>query len=186
MSILYSIFPILFFFSFNKKIYGLSKIIKPHINVYYKDYSENLPSDEKDKLMKILLENDENEENENISENMNIEKMEEKEKNLEILMKEQENLSNKIYNELKGYIKRDRNISIKYVHDEEDFISEDKNNLKKDENILNVDTEINGSLDSLQAPIVMIKIPSVNIYNQFEIQRDIGKLIDLNNEELFY
>ncbi|CRG99413.1 conserved Plasmodium protein, unknown function [Plasmodium relictum] len=183
MSIFY-LFFIFLFFSFNKNIDALSKVIKPPINVYYKDYSENLPNEEKDKLMKILLESEEKEENENM--NMNIQKMQEKEKNLGTLMKEQEKLSKKIHNELKGYIKRNRNISIKYTHDEKDFNSENKNNLKKDGNSLDVDTEIEASLDSMQAPIVIIKIPSVNIYDQFEIQNNIGELIDLNNEELFY
>ncbi|SBT70976.1 conserved Plasmodium protein, unknown function [Plasmodium malariae] len=42
------------------------------------------------------------------------------------------------------------------------------------------------SMDSMREPLVVIKIPSLNFYDLIEIQHDVGNLISVNNEELFY
>ncbi|EUD72041.1 hypothetical protein YYG_02742 [Plasmodium vinckei petteri] len=77
-------------------------------------------------------------------------------------------------------------MSIKYNHDTKKINLDTEQNMEKEENAFDVDTEINVSTNTLSEPIVVIKVPWINLYDQIEMEHEIGKLIDLDNEELFY
>ncbi|SCQ16190.1 conserved Plasmodium protein, unknown function [Plasmodium ovale] len=185
MTVLYVIF-LFFFISYDEKIFHQAKVTQRPVNVYYRDYSQNLPNDQRDKLMKILLEGEQNEEGEDIAHTINVNKINEREKGLETLLKEHEELSSQIRDELKGYIKRNMKMSVKYDHVCAHSNSCTEQNEKTGKDTFDVDTQIEASPNSMEEPIVVIKIPSLNIYDQMEMENDIGNLIGLNNEELFY
>ncbi|WBY56780.1 hypothetical protein Py17XNL_000801805 [Plasmodium yoelii yoelii] len=136
--------------------------------------------------MDILLHSPENETNFDMFNSIDIKKIEENEKGLDTLLKKQKELSNKIRNELKGYNKRSEKMSIKYNHDTKKINSDTEKNMEKEKNVFDVDTEIDVSANTLSEPIIVIKVPWINLYDQIEMEHEIGKLIDLDNEELFY
>ncbi|VEV56025.1 conserved Plasmodium protein, unknown function [Plasmodium vinckei vinckei] len=172
--------------SFNEYFFNKGKITHSPINVYYKNYSEHLPNDQRDKLMDILLHSPENDTNFDMFNSIDVKKIEENGKGLDMLLKKQEELSNKIRKELKGYNKRSEKMSIKYNHDAKKINSDTEKNMEKEENVFDVDTKIDVSPNTLSEPIVVIKVPWINLYDQIEMDHEIGKLIDLDNEELFY
>lgn len=92
--------------SFNENFFNKGKITHSPINVYYKNYSDHLPNDQRDRLMDILLHNPENDTKFDMFNSIDIKKIEENEKGLATLLKKQEELSNKIKKELNGYNKR--------------------------------------------------------------------------------
>ncbi|CDU17604.1 hypothetical protein YYC_02564 [Plasmodium yoelii 17X] len=172
--------------SFNDNFFNKGKITHSPINVYYKNYSDHLTNNQRDKLMDILLHSPENETNFDMFNSIDIKKIEENEKGLDTLLKKQKELSNKIRNELKGYNKRSEKMSIKYNHDTKKINSDTEKNMEKEKNVFDVDTEIDVSANTLSEPIIVIKVPWINLYDQIEMEHEIGKLIDLDNEELFY
>ncbi|SCM20284.1 conserved Plasmodium protein, unknown function [Plasmodium chabaudi adami] len=172
--------------SFNENFFNKGKITHSPINVYYKNYSEHLPNDQRDKLMDILLHSPENDTDFDMFNSIDVKKIEENGKGLDMLLKKQEELSNKIREELKKYNKRGEKMSIKYNHDNKKINSDTEQNMEKEENVFDVDTEIDVSANTLSEPIVVIKVPWINLYDQIEMENEIGKLIDLDNEELFY
>ncbi|GAW80266.1 hypothetical protein, conserved [Plasmodium gonderi] len=186
MIFLLVIFLIILSLSFNEQFHLRAKRIQRPINVYYKDYSEKLSKEQKDKLMKILLYGKNTEPEDDTANSIDINKMYAKEKELESLLKGQEELSRQIRKELHGYTRGNKQMSIKYNHGINTTNGDDSTDVKKGEDHFDVDTEIDVSTDSMREPIVLIKIPAVNIYNQMEMLHDIGDLMDLKNEDMFY
>ncbi|KAI4839437.1 hypothetical protein MKS88_001988 [Plasmodium brasilianum] len=186
MTALYLLFSFFLLGSLNENKYLNAKVIHRPINVYYKDYSAHLPNEQRDKLMKILLNNEYNEEKDEVENIIDIKKIYEKEKDLENLLSKQTNLSKIIKEELRGYLKKNRKMSVKYDHEEKNDNSGIEQNSKKGGHVFDVNTHIDVSMDSMREPLVVIKIPSLNFYDLIEIQHDVGNLISVNNEELFY
>ncbi|SOS78435.1 conserved Plasmodium protein, unknown function [Plasmodium sp. gorilla clade G1] len=165
-----------------------SKLIHQPINVYYKDYSEGLTINQKDKLMEILLHNYDYESQDTTSshdDHINI--IDDKEKNIQAIMKDQEILNNKIKEELNKYIKRNKKMNVKYDHKSRDENINSNNNDEdmNNTNTFDVNTQIEVPINLVKEPIVLIKVPTIDLFDKIRIEEDILNLMDINEEDLF-
>ncbi|SOV14286.1 conserved Plasmodium protein, unknown function [Plasmodium sp. gorilla clade G2] len=176
------------FLLFNKHNEIGSKLIHPPINVYYKDYSEGLNINQKDKLIDILLHNYDNESQDISSSNDNhINIMNDKEKNIQAIMKDQQMLNNKIKEELNKYIKRNKKMNVKYDHKNKDDNINSNNNDEdmNNTNTFDVNTQIEVPINLVKEPIVLIKVPTIDLFDKIRIEEDILNLMNINEKDLF-
>lgn len=80
----------------------------------------------------------------------------------------------------------DRRMSIRYNHGEKGAGGGDSTEANADGDHFDVDTEIDVPTELMREPVVLVKIPAVNIYDQMEMLHDVGELMDINNEDVFY
>ncbi|GAB65776.1 hypothetical protein PCYB_072780 [Plasmodium cynomolgi strain B] len=157
------------------------------LNVYYRDYSANLSNEQRDKLMKIRLDDEgDGKPQDDVADAIDMNRMHTQERELEALLKGQTELSGKIREDLRGRTRKNKRMSIKYNHGENGAASGDSTEANTDGDHFDVDTEIDVPTDSMREPVVLVKIPAVSIYDQMEMLHDVGELMDINNEDAFY
>ncbi|ANQ07579.1 Uncharacterized protein PCOAH_00017160 [Plasmodium coatneyi] len=207
MSPLFFIFSFFLSLSLDKQIVLGAKRMQRPLNVYYRDYSANLSNEQRDKLMKIKL-HDEGDERpqDDLGGATDINKMHAQERELRALLKGQRedlrgrtrksytksghagtsttNLCNTLHHHSPTFI--DKRMSVKYNHGENGAADGDSTEESTDGDHFDVDTEIDVPIDSMREPVVLVKIPAVDIYEQMEMLHDVGQLMDINNEDVFY
>ncbi|KJP88600.1 hypothetical protein AK88_01680 [Plasmodium fragile] len=185
--------PLFFIFSFFlslslDKQFGLTaKRMQRPLNVYYRDYSANLSNEQREKLMKIKLHDEQDGKlQEDLAGAIDMNKIHAAGRELGALLKGQTDLSLQIPHDLRGRTRKNKRMSITYNHAENGAGGGDLMEAKADGEHFDVDTEIDVPIDLMREPVVLVKIPAVDIYDQMEMLHDVGKLMDINNEDVLY
>ncbi|EUD68025.1 hypothetical protein C922_01637 [Plasmodium inui San Antonio 1] len=218
MTSLFFIFSFLLSLSLDKQIGLGAKRMQRPLNVYYRDYSANLSNEQRDKLMKIMLDDEgDGKPQGNLGGAIDMNEMHVQERELGALLKEQTDLSGQIREDSRGRTRKSdtkdgptgacgggagglqnkptqqasatdlhKRMSIRYNHGENGASGSDLTEANEDGDHFDVDTEIDVPIDLMREPVVLVKIPVVGIYDQMEMLHDVGKLIDVNNEDVFY
>lgn len=187
MTSLFFIFSFLLSLSLDKQIGLGAKRMERPLNVYYRDYSANLSNEQRDKLMKIMLDDEgDGKPQGNLGGAIDMNEMHVQERELGALLKEQTDLSGQIREDSRGRTRKNKRMSIRYNHGENGASGSDLTEANEDGEHFDVDTEIDVPIDLMREPVVLVKIPVVGIYDQMEMLHDVGKLIDVNNEDVFY
>ncbi|CAA9987473.1 conserved Plasmodium protein, unknown function [Plasmodium knowlesi strain H] len=187
MSPLFFIFSFFLSLSLERQIGLVAKRMQRPLNVYYRDYSAHLPIEERDKLMKMKLDDEGNENlQDDIEGAIDINKMHAQESELGALLKGQMELSRQIREDLRGRTRKNKQMSVKYNHGDSDAVDGYWTGENKDAEHFDVDTEIEVPTDSMREPVVLVKIPAVDIYDQMEMLHDVGHLMDIKNEDVLY
>ncbi|SCO66524.1 conserved Plasmodium protein, unknown function [Plasmodium vivax] len=184
--------PLFFIFSFFLSLslgeqicLGAKRMQRP-LNVYYRDYSANLSNEQRDKLMNIMLHEGDDKPQDDLADAFDMNTLHAQEGELGALIKGQTELSRQMREDLRGRTRKNRRMSIRYNHGEKGAGGGDSTEANADGDHFDVDTEIDVPTELMREPVVLVKIPAVNIYDQMEMLHDVGELMDINNEDVFY